>query len=451
MLGLAATLLAACLAPRVVPLPFAEAEPVLRRYGQTLPAELRGTGAAGFAAWLSHRDAEVRQRLVRGDEDSLVNLLLFGTTFTARPRATAAHLARLDAQDTASLFAGRIDDLIAGLAAPGTNSRLRTMRGLVERLGHQPATREGRGRLAVYLLDSLRRVLREAESHARALAAARALGDPSATFAERSRLYADRGLSVDTSLPPNFAVEQALAGARDEGTLAPGSVARVAVIGPGLDFADKQEGHDFYPEQTLQPFALLDSLRRLGLAKTAGVELTVLDISPRVLAHVEQTARSGQAYALQLPRDPAWRPDLVAYWRAFGDRIGGPVRAVQVPPALRGLEMRAVEVRRDVLAAMRGVELNAVAGRLDLPAGQRFDLVVATNVLVYYGEIEQSLALLNVAAMLRPGGLLLSNNSLPLGEGVPMEAGGYRTVVYSERADDGDHVVWYRLTKKSGN
>jgi hypothetical protein len=36
------------------------------------------------------------------------------------------------------------------------------------------------------------------------------------------------------------------------------------VIGPGLDVADKQDGFDFYPQQTLQPFALVDSLRRLG-------------------------------------------------------------------------------------------------------------------------------------------------------------------------------------------
>ena len=38
-----------------------------------------------------------------------------------------------------------------------------------------------------------------------------------------------------------------------------------------------------------------------------------------------------------------------------------------------------------------------------------FDLIVATNVLVYYTPFEQALALSNIAAMLRPGGYLLTN------------------------------------------
>jgi hypothetical protein len=37
-------------------------------------------------------------------------------------------------------------------------------------------------------------------------------------------------------------------------------------VGPGLDFADKQEGYDFYPLQTIQPFAVIDSLRVRKLA-----------------------------------------------------------------------------------------------------------------------------------------------------------------------------------------
>ena len=42
-----------------------------------------------------------------------------------------------------------------------------------------------------------------------------------------------------------------------------GSVDRVGVIGPGLDFTDKAEGYDFYPPQITQPFSVIDSLRRV--------------------------------------------------------------------------------------------------------------------------------------------------------------------------------------------
>ena len=75
---------------------------------------------------------------------------------------------------------------------------------------------------------------------------------------------------------------------------------------------------------------------------------------------------------------------------------------------------------------------------------QRFDLIVATNVFVYYDVLDQALAASNVAAMLRPGGLLLSNNALIELPSTNLRSAGYLTVQYSDRPDDGDHVVWYR-------
>ena len=59
-----------------------------------------------------------------------------------------------------------------------------------------------------------------------------------------------------------FAVDRALTDLRANGTLVAGKVARVAIVGPGLDFADKQEGFDFYQPQTLQPFTVIDSVQR---------------------------------------------------------------------------------------------------------------------------------------------------------------------------------------------
>ena len=87
---------------------------------------------------------------------------------------------------------------------------------------------------------------------------------PSQQRAVHATLYRDRGLSSDTSLRVDFALEQALAALRDRGELAHRPVERVAVVGPGLDFVDKAQGYDFYPVQMVQPFALADSLRRLG-------------------------------------------------------------------------------------------------------------------------------------------------------------------------------------------
>jgi hypothetical protein len=107
--------------------------------------------------------------------------------------------------------------------------------------------------------------------------------------------------------------------------------------------------------------------------------------------------------------------------------------------------MRAVSVRPGVVLRIVPCGLNIVLQRLDLPEAQKFDLIVATNVLIYYDVFEQSLALANIASMLKPGGFLLSNNALLELPGSPVHSVDYLTVVYSDdRPDDGDHIVWYR-------
>jgi len=60
-------------------------------------------------------------------------------------------------------------------------------------------------------------------------------------------------------------------------------------------------------------------------------------------------------------------------------------------------------------AARGDVRLNIVTDRLD---GDGFDLIVATNVFVYYDVLDQALALANVASMLRPGGFFLTNTAM---------------------------------------
>jgi hypothetical protein len=54
----------------------------------------------------------------------------------------------------------------------------------------------------------------------------------------------------------------------------------VAVIEPGPDFVDKAAGYDSYSKRIIQPFALIDSLLRLGLAKAN--ELQIFSLSLRL-------------------------------------------------------------------------------------------------------------------------------------------------------------------------
>jgi hypothetical protein len=241
-------------------------------------------------------------------------------------------------------------------------------------------------------------------------------GDPIAEFVQRSRLFRTRGLSLDTSLMTNYSVEQALTAMKARGLLKPGAMRRVAIVGPGLDFADKDVGFDIYPQQTLQPFAVLESLKRLGLAPSPGdPEIVLLDISPRVIDHVTQArARAakniGYTLNLPLPASTPWLPQVRTYWQTFGDQIGAPVQAPASKAIADVARLRAVRARPTAVQRMSVLNVNIVTERLDAEA---FDLVIATNVFIYYDLLEQALAMSNVEAMLKPGAFLLANFSAP--------------------------------------
>jgi SAM-dependent methyltransferase len=410
--------------------PFSDVKPVLDALPDRLPAALRNSDEASWNAWSRRQDTEIRARLEQGDVDSMINLLLFGTSFTKRPRIQLESLAEAS---KSGLLRSRVDDLLQGLRTPGDNERLVFLRNMVKRQGLDPDSDDGKAGLFVY--QNLQRVLQEQAKYAQSAAAQNGQG----------QVFRDRGVSLDTSILPDFSIEVSLRELKGQGLSA--AVARAAVIGPGLDFIDKESGYDYYPQQTIQPFAVYDSLVRLGIAKPAALSITVFDISTRVLEHVQRArerAQKGRGYVIQLPRDSkaSWKPAAVEYWRAFGNRAGKSVAPVRPPATLTGLETRAVEIRPAVVLALDAVNLNIVLERMNLPAAERFDLIVATNVFVYYDRLQQSLALQNVSTLLKPGGILLSNDDLGEIPQIPMRRVGKTAVRYTDKF--GDSVFWYR-------
>jgi SAM-dependent methyltransferase len=178
--------------------------------------------------------------------------------------------------------------------------------------------------------------------------------------------------------------------------------------------------------------------------------MSILDISPRVIEHIRRAReRAGKniGYVIQLPRDVArpWPPDLLAYWKSFGDQLGAAVPPIRPPQIFPGLETRAVRIRPDVVLACEGVDLNIILERLNLASQDRVDLVVATNIFVYYDAFEQSLALENVAALLKPGGLLLTNDRLPETPIRSMHLTGVTVVPFDSAGVSARQAVgWYR-------
>ena len=421
-------------------IPYADARPIFDAVrADFVPPDLRDLAPAereaGWPAWIVRHDTAIRARVAEGDADSIVHLLLFGTSFTGAPRASERDLAALVARPDEALRAlrRRIDDFAAALAAPGANERLRFARAVVERQGVDPATAEGRAALGRYL-DERTRVV-----------------GGSVTLT----LFRDRGLATDTSIVADFGIEQALDAMKAAGAVRAGSVRRVAIVGPGLDFIDKLDGYDFYPEQTIQPFALIDSLLRLELAEPDRLEVVALDLGARVLQHVEGArarARAGMPYTVVLPRNTArpWSPELVDYWDRLGNWIGEPApRVPAAPPNAGAVAVRALSIRPPSVLSIAPIDANIVTERLGVQQAP-FDLIVATNILLYYDVFDQSLAAANIADMLRAGGVLLTNNRIVELPGSPLTAAGYIDVGYMTPpgiGQTGDRITWYRRSR----
>jgi hypothetical protein len=424
-----------------VPISYVDARVVLEALAANLPPDLRGRSASdiesSWSRWVERRRADVRTRLARGDDDSIVNLWMYGTRFTRHPTAAGGGDAVLQP---------RLDDFLAALAAPGADERLQFAAAVVRSRGLDPATAEGRRGIAEYLGRVRRRMIDEFAAMDRALASVKAGPDAGARAGAYASVFRERGLSSDTSLLADYGVSVAIDVLRAQRILEAGTVRRVAIAGPGLDFTNKADGYDFYPQQSIQPFALIDTLRRTGLA-VEDLSVATFDVNPRVNAHLQRAvagAGAGERYRVTLPLDgnERWSPGLLTFWSELGRRIGEETPPPAPPAAAGSVRVRSVLVSPAVVRSIAPHELNVVYERLEpqTPA-QGFDLIVATNLLVYYDVFEQALALANVAAMLRPGGVFLTNNAaFPT---PPLEAtAGYQAVTYSDRQYD--EFFWYR-------
>lgn len=436
-------------------IPYGDVVPIFDALRPDLvPSEFRGKSPgereAMWPDWVARRDAGIRARVTAGDEDSIVNFLLYGTTFTRRARPTDRQIADLVTRpaDAMMWLRARIDDFVAGMAAPGGNERLQFARAVVARHGIDPATAAGVMEAKRYLEQ------RALEMSASGALRTRALLDASSTDpSNRITLFRDRGLSSDTSIFIDYGIDATLEAIKGQQQLVAASVRRVAIIGPGLDFSDKLDGYDFYPPQTIQPFAVIDSLMRLGLASPGGVQVTAFDLSPRILEHLDAArvrASSGRGYRVVLPRnlDQTWSAPLIRYWQRFGDQIGEKEPPV-APPANAGrADVRSILVRPSVVLSTTTRDLNIVLQRPQpLPADERFDVVIATNILLYYDVFEQSLAGVNLARLLRPGGFLLTNDRIFELPTTPLTGVGFTDVSYIMLpgiGNTGARIIWYQ-------
>ena len=163
----------------------------------------------------------------------------------------------------------RVDDLVRALSSPGKNEHM-PPRAPSEKRGYGFRLRRSGRRVKEYLLANLKRMQKEFAGFQEQLRALRAANK----LSEAKMLELDSHLFRTAAFPSTrtFVRTSPSSKRSKRSGCAKGvqsrhaSVHRVAIIGPGLDFVNKEEGVDFYPTQTIQPFAVIDSLLKLKLA-----------------------------------------------------------------------------------------------------------------------------------------------------------------------------------------
>jgi hypothetical protein len=148
-------ILVAAAAERVLA-PFNHVRPVLEVMRDQLPSALRNPDEARWDAWSRRQDSEIRARLEQGEIDSMINLLLFGNSFTKRPRIQFESLTEAS---KSGVLRSRVEDLLQGLRSPGDNERLLFLRNLMRQQGLDPNSDDGKTGLFVF--QNLQRVLQE--------------------------------------------------------------------------------------------------------------------------------------------------------------------------------------------------------------------------------------------------------------------------------------------------
>jgi len=377
----------------------------------------QGLSASTFAEYIQRVDAETDRRVAEGEREHLIHYALQSSRFTNRPRIEPAVSARR--------FVERLSD--------GERKQLLEDPSYLPKAGWPPAERS---RVAD-LLDAFGRRPKDARlayfmtlvPWERPASAADALygdyvrvarflyrkeflagGSSAQDLGQIAGLYESRPHSSDTQIEAGYGVYLGLGALH---ALEPElRVQKALVVGPGLDLAPRTELIDAVDPQSYQPLALADALLALSLASERDLVVHSIDVNPRVVRALQAAARGPLTLHLFTgiaeTADRPFRPDYHAYVLGLGRAIGQETAAPPEAAADRHY-LHSIVVRPAVARAMSAERLNIVTERL--VGAPSFDVAVATNVLAYFDDRQLALALANIAAMLRPGGYLLHNES----------------------------------------
>ena len=155
--------------PHIRSQPTMKQRPVLRSFADGLPAGLKSSDLSvqrkAWPDWVAAHDREIRGRLLQGDEDTVVNWLMFGTSFTKEPRALFEVPEK--SSELPKVVSRRIADLMTALRSAHPDERSTFARQLLLNQGYRLDTARERTRLERHFHDEVDRVLAERQQYAR--------------------------------------------------------------------------------------------------------------------------------------------------------------------------------------------------------------------------------------------------------------------------------------------
>ena len=395
--------------------------------------EARGIPSGAFVPYVERVHQANARRVREGDLDHLIFYALQSTRFTPLPVIEPALSAKalVDSLDTReregflktcqtsllripSPVRSRLAALLRAVDSSDREPRLVYFRGLVN--AAFPVRRE---REAALMREYLR-VMRFA--YEKEFVAQRS-EHPAETVAE---LYRARGLSTDTAVEAGYLVYLGLGVVK---SLDPDRrIRRVLIVGPGLNLAPRTAMFEVGPPESYQPWAVIDALFTLGLSRPDDLDVVAADINPRVVEHLRRSHAKPPVLSLVSEIRESETVRLSEEFRDYFARLGRAIGevAADVAPThgmlgmLDGRLRKTVQVHPAAARALRAEALDVVTERLDEAP---FDLIIATNILPYFDDVELMLAMSNVAAALAPGGVFLHNEARPLMQDVTAALG----------------------------
>jgi len=307
----------------------------------------------------------------------------------------------------------------------------------------------------------------------------------SESYHDDSYVFVDRGLRTTSYAHMGATLDSYLnrPGVNASTTRFPEKAKRVLVIGPGLDFSHPELGEEI-PQQSYEPFAVLDILLKSKRSDFEGIRVDLFDISPRVIEHWEDLVRSanqGKPATLFLVSGPAMlrggNPSsndvITSYIAHFGNSLPGVTSEISMKrsrrPIPRTLDSDSVSLRTLTIPAAVVNKFHPFQGdltttdleKLGAKNGGKYDLIFCFNTLEYLNETERALAGINIRKSLSANGIFVTDNrfEIDLGER-PQQPGKPASAAkpifeasFFEMASDvttvtGRHIVIYRRGHK---